>query len=147
MTNRRLRLGAATLAVLSLGIAGCADTSESSSDGDPAATIEEVQAPDGTELQQVTLGSGAAGRLGIRFAPVTREAADLVIPADALVYDPTGGTWVYTEVEPRSFLRQRVTVREVTGDRVLLSEGPEAGTEVVTQGTAELYGTEEGIGG
>jgi hypothetical protein len=141
-------MAVAAIAALSLGVAGCADSSESSSDeGDPAATIEEVAAPDGTELQQVTLGPTAAGRLGIDFAPVTQEAADLVIPVGALVYDPEGGTWVYTEVEPRSFLRQRVTVREVAGDRVLLSEGPAAGTEVVTQGTAELYGTEEGIGG
>jgi hypothetical protein len=70
-----------------------------------------------------------------------------VIPLGALVYSPDGGEWVYTEVEPRSFLRQRVTVREVVGDRVLLADGPEPGTEVVTRGTIELYGVEEGIGG
>ena len=148
LSDRRTRLALAALAAVSLGVAGCASSEESSSsEGDPAATIEEVKAPDGTELQQVTLVPNAVGRLGIRFAPVTQEAGDLVVPVGALVYDPDGGTWVYTEVEPRSFLRQRVTVREVAGDRALLSEGPAVGTDVVTQGTAELYGTEEGIGG
>jgi hypothetical protein len=145
--RRTPRLVAAAVVALGLGVAGCAESSESSSEGDPAATIKEVKAPDGTELQQVTLAPNAAERLGIRFAPVTQEAADLVVPLRALVYDPDGGTWVYTEVKPRSFLRQRVDVREVAGDRVLLATGPEVGTEVVTQGTAELYGTEEGIGG
>jgi hypothetical protein len=138
----------AALAAVSLGIAGCADSEESSSsEGDPAATIEEVVAPDGTELHQVTVEPRAIERLGIRFAPVTEEGSDLVVPIGALVYDPEGGTWVYTEVEPRSFLRQRITVREIVGDRVLLTDGPDPGTEVVTRGTLELYGTEEGIGG
>lgn len=145
--RRAPRLAVAAVVALGLGVAGCSESSESSSEGDPAATIKEVEAPDGTELQQVTLAPHAAQRLGIRFAPVTQEAADLVVPLGALVYDPQGGTWVYTEVKPRSFLRHRVEVREVEGDRVLLSAGPEVGTEVVTQGTAELYGTEEGIGG
>jgi hypothetical protein len=146
--HRRTRLALAALAAVSLGLAGCADSDESSSsDGDPAATTEEVTAPDGTELVQVTLAEGSAEQLGIRFAPIAEEGADLVIPLGALVYSPDGGEWVYTEVEPRSFLRQRVTVREVAGDRVLLSDGPEPGTEVVTRGTIELYGVEEGIGG
>ena len=58
---------------------------------------------------------------------------------------PEGGTWVFTEPEPNSFLRRRVTVREIAGDEAVLSDGPEAGTEVVTVATAELYGAEEGL--
>lgn len=130
-----------------LGVAGCADTSESSSEGgDPAATIKETKAPDGTELQRITLHPKSVERLGIRFAPITEEAGSLVIPYAALVYDPSGGTWVYTSPKPNVFLRAPVDVREIAGDRVFLVDGPEAGTEVVTRATIELYGVEEEIG-
>jgi hypothetical protein len=145
--RKTTRFALAALAAVSLGVAGCSEGSESSSDGDPAATTKEVKAPDGTELVQVTLAEGSAEQLGIRFVPIAQEGGDLVVPLGALVYSPDGGEWVYTEVKPRSFLRQRVTVREVVDGRVLLSAGPEPGTEVVTRGTIELYGVEEGIGG
>jgi hypothetical protein len=135
------------VAVLGVALAACAaESSESSSEGDPAATIEEVEAPDGTELQKVTLTRRAITRLGIRFEPVADQAGELVVPYAAVVYDPDGGTWVYTQPGPRSFLRERVTVREIAGDRALLTSGPEAGTPVVTVATAELYGAEQGIG-
>ncbi len=137
------------LAVVALGIAlaGCAaESSESSSEGDPAATIEEVKAPDGTELQKVTLTGRAIDRLGIRFAPVAEQAGELVVPYAAIVYDSEGGTWVYTQPGPRSFLRERVTVRAIAGDRAFLTSGPDVGTEVVTVATPELYGAEQGIG-
>jgi len=148
MRGRRTKvLAAAVIAAVGLGVAGCADTSESSSEeGDPAATIEETKAPDGTELQRITLGPGAADRLGIRFGRVTEEAGSLVIPTTALVYDPSGGTWVYTSPEKNVFLRQRVEVREIAGDKTFLADGPEPGTEVVTRATIHLYGVEEGIG-
>ena len=137
----------AAVVAVGLGLAGCADSSESSSsEGDPAATIEEVKAPDGTELQRITLQPRAAERLGIRFAPITEEAGSLVVPYAALVYDPSGGTWVYASPKPNVFLREPVNVREIVGNRVFLVDGPEAGTEVVTRATIELYGIEEGIG-
>jgi hypothetical protein len=141
-------LAITAIAAVGLGVAGCADTSESSSEeGDPAATIEETKAPDGTELQRITLLPRAKERLGIRFAPITEEGGTLVVPYAALVYDPAGGTWVYTNPKPNVFLRERVAVSEIVGDGVFLSDGPPAGTEVVTRGTLELYGVEEGIGG
>ena len=38
-----------------------------------------------------------------------------------------------------------ITVDRVEGDQAFLSSGPAAGTEIVTQGAAELYGAETGI--
>jgi hypothetical protein len=146
-TPRRRWIGAATLGVVGLLLAGCAsESSESSESGDPAATLEETKAPDGTELQKVTLTAAAIRRLGIEFAPVTVRRADLVVPYGAVVYDPDGGTWVYTQPGPRSFLRERVTVREIVGKEAFLSAGPEPGTEVVARATPMLYGAEQEIG-
>jgi hypothetical protein len=146
MRGRRVT-GLVAAAVVGLSLVACADKSETSEDsGDPSGMVlEEVKAPDGTELQKVILEPLSVERLGIRLEPIAQRGADLVVPYAAVVYDPEGGTWVFTEPEPNSFLRHRVTVREIAGDEAFLSDGPEPGTEVVTVATAELYGAEEGL--
>jgi multidrug efflux pump subunit AcrA (membrane-fusion protein) len=65
-----------------------------------------------------------------------------VVPYAALIYDPEGKTYVYTSPKPLEYLREEVKVDRIEGDRVLVSRGPPAGTEVVTVGAAEVYGTE-----
>jgi len=69
-----------------------------------------------------------------------------IIPYAALIYDADGGTWVYTK-EPNAlaFVRYAVTVDFIEGDMVVLTEGPPAGTEIVTVGGQELFGTETGV--
>ena len=42
--------------------------------------------------------------------------------------------------------RRRVEVQDVVNNLVLLSRGPEVNTPVVTNGAAELYGVEFGVG-
>ena len=143
--SRAIRMTAALF--IGLALASCAsESSDSESSGDPAATLEEVKAPDGTELHKVTLTAPAIRRLGVTFAPVAARGGDLVVPYGAVVYDPEGGTWVYTQPGPRSFLRERVTVREIVGNEAFLSAGPEPGTEVVSRATPMLYGAEQEIG-
>jgi len=39
-------------------------------------------------------------------------------------------------------VRQEISIDRVDGDSVMLSDGPPAGTEVVTVGAAEVYGSE-----
>jgi cobalt-zinc-cadmium efflux system membrane fusion protein len=56
------------------------------------------------------------------------------------------GQWVYELTGPGVYVRKRVAVLRVEGDRALLSRGPRAGTTVVAVGAAELYGTEFGAG-
>ena len=68
-----------------------------------------------------------------------------VVPWSAVLYDFHGGTWVYVKTADRTYSRERVIVRHVTGDTAVLDEGPPAGREVVTAGAAELFGTETGF--
>ena len=48
--------------------------------------------------------------------------------------------------EPQRFVRQRVTVLWFDGAEAILQKGPSAGTMVVAEGAAELFGTEFGPG-
>jgi hypothetical protein len=100
----------------------------------------------------VTLTEKAAERTGIETAAVTEAGAvregssgTLAVPYASLWYDAKGSAFVYTVTAPLSYVRAPVTVDYVEGDQAILSAGPEAGTEVVTQGVAELYGAETGL--
>ena len=68
-----------------------------------------------------------------------------VIPYAAVLYGVNGETWAYTNPEPLVFVREAITIDYVEGDQAFLSEGPQAGTAVVTVGGAELFGTETGV--
>jgi hypothetical protein len=69
-----------------------------------------------------------------------------IIPYAAVLYDAKGNTWVYTNPEPLTFVRQSIQMDTVVGDEAILMRGPPIGTAVVTVGGAELYGTEFGVG-
>ena len=69
-----------------------------------------------------------------------------IIPYAAVLYDAKGNTWVYTNPEPLVFVRQPIQIDTITGDEVLLVDGPSVGAVVVTVGGAELFGTEFGVG-
>jgi hypothetical protein len=68
------------------------------------------------------------------------------MPYAAVLYDPNGDTWAYTNPEPLVFVRSPITVVTIEGNRAVLSAGPAAGTQVVTVGAAELLGTEYEVG-
>ena len=107
---------------------------------------------EGTERFRVTLTDDAAKRLGIQTAPVAAaEGGDsgshqTVIPFSAVVYQPDGGTWTYTNPQGLLFVPHRVSIDSVKKGMALLSDGPPVGTAVVTVGAAELLGVESGIG-
>jgi hypothetical protein len=69
-----------------------------------------------------------------------------VIPYAAVLYDPHGNTWTYTNPEPLVFVRHRIDIEFIEGDRAVLREGPAIGTTVVTAGAAELFGVENKFG-
>lgn len=73
------------------------------------------------------------------------QAENRVIPWSAVVQDINGGTWVYEQTAPYTFVRRRVQVRFVSGPDAILSEGPAAGAQIVISGVAELFGTEFGF--
>ena len=84
-------------------------------------------------------------RIGIEL-PMNSEVEATIVPAASVLYDIHGGTWVYTQKQPLRFVRQRVTVLWFDGTQVMLQKGPSAGTMVVADGAAELFGTEFGPG-
>jgi hypothetical protein len=100
----------------------------------------------------VTLTEKAAERTGIETAAVTEAGAvregssgTLAVPYSSIWYDAKGAAFVYVVTAPLSYVRAPITVDYVEGDQAFLSAGPEAGTEIVTQGVAELYGAETGL--
>jgi hypothetical protein len=70
----------------------------------------------------------------------------LVIPAAAVLYDPTGNAYTYTSPGRLTYVRQPLTIAYIVGDSAVLSAGPPAGTVVVVVGGAELTGIETGVG-
>ena len=84
-------------------------------------------------------------RVNVRLTGKGTETA-LVVPHSALLNDIHGGTWVYVRTAPHVYVRRRVEVQDIVNDLVLLSRGPDVNTPVVTNGAAELYGVEFGVG-
>jgi hypothetical protein len=147
--RRRTTLWVAAVLLLGmLSVAGCQGGDEDAAAADEPAKVEPVEGSDG--LSQVTLTAEAAERIDLQTAVVRTEgegaAERTIVPYSAIVYETDGETWVYTSTDDLSFVREHVGVQEIDGDRAVLSEGPPAGTEVVTVGVAELFGAEHGIG-
>lgn len=88
-----------------------------------------------------------AYRVGQRVAvalPLGGTAAALSVPTAAIVRDIYGGEWVYRRTAPNTYVRQRIEVASLAGNQALLARGLARGAEVVTDGAAELFGTEFG---
>lgn len=90
---------------------------------------------------RLTRRSSAAGP----GADAAAKAA-LVVPKAALLHDAYGGTWVYVARDPQVYARVRVVVTDIIGPLAILSIGPPVNARVVTDGAAELFGVEFGVG-
>jgi hypothetical protein len=142
-TNRkstRLRPAGAGLVLIAacVSLSACSDSPETASYYEPA-RLEPIE---GTEIKRVKFSAEGAKRVGLQTAAVRRNAQGRVIPYAAVIYDSRGNTYAYTSPERLTFVRQDIEIDRVDGDLVVLSEGPPAGTKVVTVGAAEVYGTE-----
>ncbi|HPA17781.1 MAG TPA: membrane fusion protein MtrC [Verrucomicrobiae bacterium] len=84
-------------------------------------------------------------RIGVLISLRAREGA-LAIPWNAVVHDIYGGTWVYMKAGPLAYARRRVEVARVSGADAVIEAGLDEKDEVVTDGAAELFGTEFGAG-
>ena len=132
------------LAALALPLGGCAKVKSEEEQGEKAAKVEKIG---DTGRNKVILLEEAAKRLGIETAPVsTLDAHHEAVPYSALIYDAEGHSWVFTTSENLSYVKAPVTVDRIDGDKAILTEAPPPGTQVVTQGAAELFGVEDGIG-
>jgi hypothetical protein len=130
------------LLVVPLLVSACGSTEADEAGAEPA-VVEHVK---GSDAVRVRLTAEAAKRLGIQTTAVRSRAggSGLVIPYDAVLYDPDGKTWTYTSPKPLVFQRQDIRVDRITGGSALLSEGPRAGARVVTVGAEEIWGVEYG---
>lgn len=90
-------------------------------------------------------GSLRPGQRVTVHVPLKSAAQGLVVPRSAIVSDFHGDAWVYENLKPHVFARRRVQVDRVVGDLAILATGPPVGTNVATQGVAELFGTDMGF--
>ena len=79
------------------------------------------------------------------LVPLKHNKESLTVPWSAVVFDIYGGTWVYKQTSPHTFVRARVQVSFLSGSTAVLASGPTPGTKIVTQGVAELLGIEVGF--
>lgn len=75
-----------------------------------------------------------------------------VVPSSSILYDPSGGAWLYERTAAQVFTRRHVEVVRmedgfaVLSPRSLTTAGLHLGSIVVTAGAMELYGAEFGTG-
>jgi hypothetical protein len=136
----------AVLLVVCLQVTGCRQNSDSADDEERESGPATVEHLEGAEPTRITLTEDAARRLDIQTETIRDEqvegAQQRVIPYAAILYDTQGETWAYTNPEPLAFVRHHIVVDRINGNQAILSDGPPAGTAVVTVGAAELYGSE-----
>jgi hypothetical protein len=140
-SRRGKTLAALTIAAfLSLFSAGCAQVPDAAPADNPAV----LTAVPGTDLHRITLTEHAVERLGLttQATATDPQTQKLTVSYWAILYDSAGKTWVYTNPEPQVYVRQSITVERINGDVALLTDGPPAGTTVVTTGAEELFGAE-----
>ncbi|RSU65287.1 efflux RND transporter periplasmic adaptor subunit [Sphingomonas sp. S-NIH.Pt1_0416] len=123
-------------------------------DGGAPRSARPVQAPPSANTNAGTVdlyfavdNRDRAFRVGQRVSvdlPLAGQTEGLSVPSAAILRDIYGGEWVYQKTAPNTFVRQRVEVASESGGRALLARGLTAGAQVVTDGAAELFGTEFG---
>ncbi len=147
-SRRRVHLLAAGLALViaALPLSGCKEVESETAAGYEPSHSEEIKGSK-DDLHRITFTAEGARRTGVKTEPVRAENGRTVLPYAALIYDAEGGTYAYTSPKTREYVRAKVKVANIDGNRVFLSEGPPAGTEVVTVGAAEVYGTELDVAG
>ena len=144
MKARRLLVPAAVVgAAAVVVVVGGREAEVEAGHDDGPATVVHV---DGVDVARVVLTERAAERTGVETKQVRETAEGLVVPYSALIYDPHGETWVYTRAERLAYVRAAVVIERIDGELAYLRDGPPSGTDVVTVGGAELYGTEFEVG-
>jgi hypothetical protein len=84
-------------------------------------------------------------RVGVSI-PVDQQITAVVLPAQTILYDYHGGAWVYVQTASNNFQRARVNPLWFEGEVVVVEDRLASDWKVVTDGAAELFGTEFGPG-
>jgi hypothetical protein len=141
--KRRSRLSRALItgiAVIGCGftISACSEVESNLREAQPY-TVAPIK---GTDRNTVTMADKTAGLLPVETTVLRSNGKRKVVPHNALIYNPDGDVFVYTKPKPETYVRRPVRVQRVSGGRAWLTAGPEAGTTIVTTGSAELLATE-----
>ena len=141
-TLRSRRRLAAVMILIALSATACR-----SAVADVAEPVEPfaLEPIEGTDVSRLILTQDAIQRIALETAPIVADRSVLLIPASAVWIDVDGVSWIYTNPEPRTFVRAEVVVARYDRHTAVLSEGPPAGVAIVTVGVAELIGSEFGI--
>ncbi len=129
--------------LLIVTLPGCRAVSDSYVIEEEPSTVEAIP---GSDVSLVRFTESAVARLRIDTVTVEESEDGLSVPSAALIIDPNGGFWVYTNPEPLSYVRSELIDIHQVGQTTFYASGPEVGTRVVTVGVPELYGAESGIG-
>lgn len=111
---------------------------EAGSAGDPTALYYVVEGGE----QELALGQHVRVETPLSGSGAVRK----IVPYSAVIYGAHGETWVYTSPEPLTYVRHPVTVDYIESGTAFLSDGPAAGTEIVSVGVTELFGAEFEVG-
>ena len=115
--------------------------------GDNAkATIGGVAPAQDYEISATDHGLRPGQRVHVRVPHPDSGKPQKVIPYAAVLYDARGNSWIYTNPEPLVFVRHRIDVEYIEGDRAVLLQGPDTSAKIVTAGAAELFGVEQKFG-
>ena len=148
MTERRRHKARLRAALLPLVVAlpflasGCGSSGEQ--EPAPPAATQQVK---GTDVVRVVMEEAAVKRIGVRTTPVVRDSRTegrTVIPARAVLYDPSGAAWAYVSPKENVFQRVDLEVARIDGRSAVLVKGPLVGAAVVTVGATEIWGVEYG---
>jgi cobalt-zinc-cadmium efflux system membrane fusion protein len=74
--------------------------------------------------------------------PTDKQAAELVVPNAAVLWDGMGNSWVYVRTSDTTFRRRKVELGQVLGANAVVRRGLKNGDDVVTTGAEALYGEE-----
>jgi hypothetical protein len=147
LSNRRPKQLCAAVAVLAaLSLSACKEAEEETAAGYEPSKLVSVKGK-GEDGKQVVFTKEGATRTDVKTAKVQRSGPGTVVPYEALLYDSDAKPLVYTSKKPLTYEQVRVTVDRIEGQRVYLSKGPAVGTDVVTRGATEVYGTQLEIAG
>jgi hypothetical protein len=141
---RRALIGFVVAVAVTASLAGCAEIEVPMAEPYEPAHLESA-GPD--QPARVILTDEAQRRIQLQTTKVRLEDGDLEVEHAALVYDKKGKTWVFTVVGPRTYVRAPVKIKEIDDELMILASGPPPGTEAVTVGAIELWGTELEIAG
>ena len=84
----------------------------------------------------------AGERVAVEIPTLESKTESLIVPFASVLHDIHGGQWVYEQIAEHTYTRRRVQVARLVGTEAVLSSGLAVGRKIVTDGAAELFGTE-----